>query len=126
LLNRKVGLVDNFGEFWIERQKFRAGETMSIVLRPGTPVDAVVCGPICFEAFKAIDDEHNFRWDFPSAEVATDLLTMMLSNPGFYSVWPRAKEMSSGVTFSTNAARSPASGRSRSTPPRRTRPSAGG
>jgi predicted N-acetyltransferase YhbS len=59
---------------------------MSIVLRPGTPVDAAVCGPICFEAFKAIDDEHNFPWDFPSAEVATGLLTMMLSNPGFYSV----------------------------------------
>ena len=59
---------------------------MSIVLRPGTPMDAAVCGRICFEAFKAIDDEHNFPWDFPSAEVATGLLTIMLSNPGFYSV----------------------------------------
>jgi GNAT superfamily N-acetyltransferase len=59
---------------------------MSILLRPGTPMDAAVCGAICFEAFKAIDDEHNFPWDFPSAEVATGLLTMMLSNPGFYSV----------------------------------------
>jgi GNAT superfamily N-acetyltransferase len=59
---------------------------MSILLRPGTPMDAAVCGPICVEAFKAIDDEHNFPWDFPSAEVATGLLTMMLSNPGFYSV----------------------------------------
>jgi len=59
---------------------------MSIVLRPGRPTDAAVCGPICFEAFKVIDDEHNFSWDFPSAEVATGLLTMMLSNPGFYSV----------------------------------------
>ena len=59
---------------------------MSIVLRPGTPADAAACGPICFEAFKAIDDEHNFPWDFPSAEVATGLLRMMLSNPGFYSV----------------------------------------
>src|ERR1700676_2018835 len=34
----------------------------------------------------AVNDEHNFPWDFPSAEVATGLLTMMLSNPGFYSV----------------------------------------
>ena len=59
---------------------------MSIALRPGTPADAAVCGPICFEAFKTIDDEHNFPWDFPSAEVATGLLTMLLSNPGFYSV----------------------------------------
>ncbi len=59
---------------------------MSIVLRPGTQADAAVCGPICFEAFKTIDDEHNFPWDFPSAEIATDVLTMMLSNPGFYAV----------------------------------------
>ena len=59
---------------------------MSIVLRSGTPPDAAVCGSICFEAFKAIDDEHNFPWDFPSAAVATDVLTMLLSNPGFYSV----------------------------------------
>jgi len=51
---------------------------MSIVLRPGTPADAAACGPICFEAFKAINDEHNFPWDFPSAEVATGLLRMML------------------------------------------------
>jgi predicted N-acetyltransferase YhbS len=59
---------------------------MSVLLRPGIPADAALCGPICFEAFKAIDDAHNFPWDFPSAEVATDLLTMMLSNPGFFSV----------------------------------------
>ena len=59
---------------------------MSIVLRSGAPSDAAACGPICFEAFKAIDDEHNFPWDFPSAAVATDVLTMLLSHPGFYSV----------------------------------------
>ncbi len=59
---------------------------MSIVLRPGAPADAAVCGPICFEAFKAINDEHHFPPDFPSAEVATGVLTMLLSNPGFYSV----------------------------------------
>jgi len=59
---------------------------MAIVLRRGTPADAAACGPICFEAFKAINDEHNFPWDFPSAEIATGLLTMMLSRPGFYSV----------------------------------------
>ena len=59
---------------------------MSIVLRPGRPPDAASCGLICFEAFKAINDEHNFPWDFPSAEVAIGVLTMLLSNPGFYSV----------------------------------------
>ena len=59
---------------------------MSIVLRSGTPSDAAACGPICFEAFKAINDEHNFPWDFPSAQIATDVLAMLLSNPGFYAV----------------------------------------
>ena len=59
---------------------------MGIVLRPGAPPDAAVCGPICFQAFKAINDEHNFPPDFPSAEVAEGLLTMLLSHPGFYSV----------------------------------------
>src|SRR5438132_468399 len=59
---------------------------MSIVLRPGRPPDAASCGLICFEAFKAINDEHKFPWDFPSAEVAIGVLTMLLSNPGFYSV----------------------------------------
>ncbi len=58
---------------------------MSIVLRSGTPADAAVCGPICFEAFKAINGEHRFPWDFPSAEEATGLLTMLLSHPGFYA-----------------------------------------
>jgi len=59
---------------------------MTLVLRPGTPADANACGSICFEAFRAIDDEHNFPWDFPSAEVATGLLTMMLSHGGFFAV----------------------------------------
>ena len=59
---------------------------MNIVLRPGMRSDAAACGPICFEAFKAICDEHNFPWDFPSTEVATSFLKMLLSNPAFYSV----------------------------------------
>jgi predicted N-acetyltransferase YhbS len=59
---------------------------MGIVLRPGRPPDAAACGAICFEAFKAVNDEHNFPPDFPSTEVATSVLTMLLSNPAFYSV----------------------------------------
>jgi predicted N-acetyltransferase YhbS len=59
---------------------------MSIVLRAGTPADAAVCGPICFRAFKSINDTHNFPPDFPSPEIATGVLTMLLSHGGFYSV----------------------------------------
>lgn len=59
---------------------------MSIVLRPGTAADAGACGTICYEAFKAIGMAHNFPPDFPSPEVASGLLSMLLTHPRFYSV----------------------------------------
>jgi len=59
---------------------------MTIVLRPGTAADAAACGTICYEAFKAIGTEHNFPPDFPSPEVASGLLSMLLAHPRFYSV----------------------------------------
>jgi predicted N-acetyltransferase YhbS len=58
---------------------------MKINLRRGTIEDAAACGQIEFEAFKSISSEHNFPWD-SSLETATRIITMMLSNPGFYSV----------------------------------------
>jgi hypothetical protein len=72
---------------------------MTIALRRGTAADAAACGPICFEAFKAINDEHNFPWDFPSAEVATGLLTMMLSHPGFFSIVAESEGKILGSNF---------------------------
>src|SRR6516164_11375212 len=62
------------------------GETMRVILRPGTPEDAEACGVICFEAFKSIAAEHNFPGAFPSAEVATGLMMRALAHPGIYSV----------------------------------------
>src|SRR5580692_8352847 len=59
---------------------------MTIVLRPGTAADATACGTICYEAFKAICVAHNFPPDFPSPEVATGVLSMLLTHPRFYSV----------------------------------------
>jgi predicted N-acetyltransferase YhbS len=59
---------------------------VNLKLRPGTPEDATACGVIDFEAFKSISSQHNFPWDFPSVEVATDVTTALLSNPGFYAV----------------------------------------
>jgi predicted N-acetyltransferase YhbS len=59
---------------------------MSIVLRPGTAADATACGTICYEAFKSVCTAHNFPPDFPSPEVASGLLSMLLAHPGFYSV----------------------------------------
>jgi predicted N-acetyltransferase YhbS len=59
---------------------------MNVRLRPGTCEDAPACGVIDFEAFKSISSEHNFPWDFPTVEAATQLTTALLSNPGFYAV----------------------------------------
>ena len=59
---------------------------MKLRLRPGTVADAKECGRIQYEAFKSIAEQHNFPPDFPSVEVATDLVTMLLSHPRFYSV----------------------------------------
>ena len=59
---------------------------MNAKLRPGRPEDANACGTICYEAFKAIATQHNFPPDFPSREVAVELLSMLLSHQGFYAV----------------------------------------
>jgi predicted N-acetyltransferase YhbS len=59
---------------------------MAIELRRGAAADAGACGRICFEAFKSLADRHGFPRDFPSPEVASALLSMLLAHPRFYSV----------------------------------------
>jgi predicted N-acetyltransferase YhbS len=57
---------------------------MSVQIREAREGDAEVLGRICFEAFKTIADQHNFPPDFPSAKIATGLLSMMIKSQGFY------------------------------------------
>ena len=59
---------------------------MKVTLRPGTIEDAKECGRINYEAFKSVADQHNFPPDFPSVEIATEVTTMLLSHPKFYSI----------------------------------------
>ncbi len=59
---------------------------MDFTLRPVRPDDAPVCGQICYDAFNAIADTHNFPRDFPSADVAVGFMSMLTSHPGFYGV----------------------------------------
>ena len=54
-------------------------------LRVGEPEDAETCGSICYEAFKAIAEEHNFPPDH-SPEMASGLITSLLSRSDIYSV----------------------------------------
>ena len=37
-------------------------------LRPATPSDADAAGHICYEAFTAIAEQHNFAPDFPNPD----------------------------------------------------------
>ena len=58
----------------------------SLRLRAGRIEDAEGCGSICYEAFKAIADQHNFPPEFPSAEVAQGLIAALLARGDVYSV----------------------------------------
>ncbi len=59
---------------------------MSLIFRPGQMTDADTCGTICYEAFKAIADQHNFPADFPDHESAVGLMKFIFSGSGAYSV----------------------------------------
>jgi hypothetical protein len=50
-------------------------QTVGFTLRAGRSEDAETCGSICYEAFKAIADQHNFPPDFPSPEASGGLIT---------------------------------------------------
>lgn len=70
-----------------------------VTLRPGRPADSTTCGRICYEAFEAIARQHNFPPDFPSMDVATELITMLLSHPGFFGVVAEADGEIVGSNF---------------------------
>jgi predicted N-acetyltransferase YhbS len=59
---------------------------VNITLRQGRPEDAQRGGVICYEAFKAIAEQHNFPPDFPSAEVSIGVLSSLLARRDIYSV----------------------------------------
>src|SRR3712207_5302036 len=59
---------------------------MAVTVRSATSEDANVCGVICYEAFKAIAEQHRFPPDFPSSEVAGGLISFLLSRPDVYGV----------------------------------------
>jgi N-acetylglutamate synthase-like GNAT family acetyltransferase len=72
---------------------------MPITLRPGRPDDAQRGGLICYEAFKAIAEQHRFPPDFPSPEVAIGLLSSLLKRPDVYSVAAEIDGHLAGTNF---------------------------
>jgi hypothetical protein len=52
---------------------------MNITPRKSRPDDAQRGGWICYEAFKVLAEHHRFPPDFPSAEVGTGVLSLLLA-----------------------------------------------
>jgi predicted N-acetyltransferase YhbS len=59
---------------------------VNVTLRAGRGDDAATCGTICYEAFKAIAEAHGFPPDIPSAEIARELMSSLLSRGDAYAV----------------------------------------
>jgi len=59
---------------------------MSLTLRSGSLADTERCGTICYEAFKAIADRHQFPPDFSAPQAAVASTERRLSHASYYSV----------------------------------------
>lgn len=59
---------------------------MSFHLRKAQPADASAAGDICYRAFKAIAEAHNFPPDFPNAEAASGMLAWFLGHESIYGL----------------------------------------
>lgn len=72
---------------------------MNIRVRAARPEDAERCGVICHDAFRAIAGQHNFPPDFPTPQVAVDLLGSLLANPNVYGIVAEADGHVVGSNF---------------------------
>ena len=59
---------------------------MAILFRKAETADGPAVGKICYRAFKAIAESHNFPPDFPGPEITADLLTGLIDHEGFFNV----------------------------------------
>jgi hypothetical protein len=59
---------------------------MAVSVRDAQTNDTADCGRIIHAAFAAIAAQHNFPPDFPSADVATGVASMLIAHPGFYGI----------------------------------------
>jgi predicted N-acetyltransferase YhbS len=60
---------------------------MKVEIRRATSADIDVCSRINYEAFKGISDRHQFPiTDFPTLDVSTELITLLIDSPLFFGV----------------------------------------
>ncbi|MEP7355132.1 MAG: GNAT family N-acetyltransferase [Acidobacteriota bacterium] len=57
---------------------------MPLTIRRATAADVPSAAKICFEAFHAINKDHNFPPDIPSVEAAVGFMGILFAHPGFY------------------------------------------
>ena len=81
---------------------------MPFTIRRAEAADAAQCGAILYTAFQRLADEHRFARDFPSVEVATGLVSMLLATPGFYGIVAEENDRIVGSNFADH--RSPIAG----------------
>jgi predicted N-acetyltransferase YhbS len=63
-----------------------ATSAMQVHIRRAAPADAEICGRICYEAFTAVANEHNFEPELPAPEAGIGVLQMLFTHPGFYGI----------------------------------------
>ena len=59
---------------------------VTLSVRRGTLSDAAAAGDICYRAFKAISDQHNFPRDFPNPDAAIGLLATLIAHEEFFGI----------------------------------------
>ncbi|MBC8165640.1 MAG: GNAT family N-acetyltransferase [Bryobacteraceae bacterium] len=67
-------------------QRELAGTGSDVQIRRARVEDAEVCGRIFYEAFTAINRDHNFAPEIPSAEAGIEIMGMLFSHPEHYCV----------------------------------------
>jgi predicted N-acetyltransferase YhbS len=72
---------------------------MNTNIRRATREDIEVCADICYRAFCAIADQHNFPHEFPSPEAALGVVRSMVTTPGFYGIVAELNGRIAGSNF---------------------------
>jgi GNAT superfamily N-acetyltransferase len=73
------------------------GDTLT--LRAAEPRDVEPCAQICFEAFARIHDHHGFPRDFPSVELARDIIRAFVASPSTWGVVAESEGRTVGSNF---------------------------
>ena len=72
---------------------------MILKIRDATQADAAPAGDICYRAFKAVAEAHNFQPDFPGPDAASGMLGVLISHKRFFALVAEANGRVVGSNF---------------------------